>query len=99
MVHHGGAGTTGTSLRAGVPTLVLPLAVDQFFWGQRVAALGAGPQPLPQRALTADALARALHAVTHDAALRTRAQVLSRLLQAEDGVQRAVISIHAQMSK
>lgn len=59
-VHHGGAGTTGTALAAGRPSLVVPFAVDQPFWGARVAALGAGPAPIPRQQLTAAALAAAL---------------------------------------
>ena len=35
VVHHGGAGTTGASLKAGVPSIVVPFFVDQSFWGQR----------------------------------------------------------------
>ncbi|GMF89622.1 unnamed protein product [Aspergillus oryzae] len=40
--HHGGAGTTGASLRAGVPTIVKPFFGDQFFFGTRVEDLGVG---------------------------------------------------------
>ncbi|KAJ0959662.1 hypothetical protein J5N97_000680 [Dioscorea zingiberensis] len=35
VVHHGGAGTTATGLRAGCPTTVVPFFGDQFFWGDR----------------------------------------------------------------
>jgi sterol 3beta-glucosyltransferase len=31
-MHHGGAGTVGASLRAGLPTLIKPWFGDQFFW-------------------------------------------------------------------
>lgn len=34
VVHHGGAGTTAASLRAGVPTLVLSTDLDQTLWGR-----------------------------------------------------------------
>jgi len=90
VVHHGGAGTTAASLRAGVPTLITPWGVDQFFWGRRVEALGAGPRPIPQRALDVERLAQALWQATHDETMHARAQALSRAIQAEDGVQRAV---------
>jgi hypothetical protein len=30
IVHHGGAGTTAAGLRAGVPSIVIPHASDQF---------------------------------------------------------------------
>jgi sterol 3beta-glucosyltransferase len=95
VVHHGGAGTTAASLRAGVPTLVTPLAVDQFFWGQRVEALGVGPRPIPQRSLSAARLAQALGQATQDEAMQARAQALGQAIQAEDGVQRAVETIRS----
>ena len=52
VVHHGGAGTTGAGLQAGKPTVICPFVADQPFWGRRVAVLGAGPPPIPQRKLT-----------------------------------------------
>lgn len=42
VVHHGGAGTTAASLRAGVPTLVLSTDLDQTLWGARVKRLKVG---------------------------------------------------------
>ncbi|SHW61381.1 glycosyltransferase B [Mycobacteroides abscessus subsp. abscessus] len=41
-MHHGGAGTTAASLRAGVPTLVLSTDLDQTLWGARVKRLKVG---------------------------------------------------------
>ncbi|MGK7950109.1 MAG: glycosyltransferase [Xenococcaceae cyanobacterium] len=40
IVHHGGAGTTAASLKAGVPSIIVPFFSDQPFWGHRVADLG-----------------------------------------------------------
>ncbi|WP_319448820.1 MULTISPECIES: glycosyltransferase [unclassified Mycobacterium] len=42
VVHHGGAGTTAASLRAGVPTLILSTDLDQTLWGSRVKRLKVG---------------------------------------------------------
>lgn len=42
VVHHGGSGTTGASLRAGVPTIIHPFFGDQFFYASRVEDLGVG---------------------------------------------------------
>jgi vancomycin aglycone glucosyltransferase len=41
-VHHGGAGTTATAARAGVPQVVAPMFSDQFYWASRVRAVGIG---------------------------------------------------------
>lgn len=42
VVHHGGAGTTAASLRAGVPTLVLSMLGDQPIWGAQIKRLKVG---------------------------------------------------------
>ena len=42
VVHHGGAGTTAASLRAGVPTLILSTTPDQPIWGARIKRMKAG---------------------------------------------------------
>lgn len=85
VVHHGGSGTTATGLRAGVPGLLVPFAFDQFFWGDRVHALGVGPRPIPFARLTAQRLAAALTETLNDTALRSRARALGQALSAEDG--------------
>ncbi|MEU7875674.1 glycosyltransferase [Dactylosporangium sp. NPDC049140] len=41
-IHHGGAGTTTTATRAGVPQIVVPQWADQPYFAGRVAALGIG---------------------------------------------------------
>jgi sterol 3beta-glucosyltransferase len=93
-VHHGGAGATAASLRAGIPTVTMPVGIDQPFWGRRVAALGAGPPPLPRRRATPDLLAATIVAATDDA-IQVRAAALGRLIHAEQGVTRAVETISA----
>ncbi len=90
VVHHGGAGTTAAGLRAGVPSIVIPFFGDQPFWGERVAALGVGPSPIPRQQLTAERLAEAIHRVMTDQPMRQRAADLGAKIQAEDGIANAV---------
>ena len=93
VVHHGGAGTTGAGLHAGKPTVICPFVGDQSFWGWRVAALGIGPQPIPQKRLTPDRLADAIRIAVSDEGMRQRAADLGKTIRAEDGVGRAVARI------
>jgi UDP:flavonoid glycosyltransferase YjiC (YdhE family) len=95
IVHHGGAGTTGASLRAGVPVTVVPFTMDQPFWGARVAELGVGPEPIPRRRLTRARLADALRVSVADRGMRERAAALGKRLREEDGVGEAVLRIGA----
>ena len=93
VVHHGGAGTTAAGLRAGKPTIICPFMADQPFWGSRVAALGVGSEPIPQKKLTAAKLSAAIEQVLGDAALQQHATALGQKISAEDGVGRAVAFI------
>lgn len=85
VVHHCGAGTTAAGLRAGVPTVAVPRYTDQPFWARRVKALGAGPDPVPHRRLTASTLATAIRAAVTDPRFRRNARAVGDRLAAEDG--------------
>ncbi|MFD3514733.1 glycosyltransferase [Streptomyces sp. NPDC058657] len=86
VVHHAGAGTTGSALRAGVPCVPVPVQFDAFFWASRLVALGTAPATVPLRRLTAATLGAALHRATTDPAYRTRARHIADQLAHEDGV-------------
>jgi sterol 3beta-glucosyltransferase len=90
VVHHGGFGTTSAGLRAGVPALIVPHLVDQFYWGQRVYELGAGPPPIRRTKLDSRGLAAALGELVHNANLRRAASILGEQIRAENGIQNAV---------
>ncbi|PWN53812.1 UDP-Glycosyltransferase/glycogen phosphorylase [Violaceomyces palustris] len=89
--HHGGAGTLGASLRAGIPTIVRPFFGDQFFWGQQVESLGVGSCV---RKLTAASLADALRKATTDPKQIERAKALGVQIRSEDGVANAIKAIY-----
>ena len=89
-VHHGGAGTTAEALRAGTPSVVVPVVPDQAFWGWRVHTLGAGPTPIPHKKLTAKNLSNAILQAADDPEIRLRCEILGSKIAAEDGVARAV---------
>ena len=85
VVHHGGAGTTAAGLRAGKPSVICPFITDQFFGG-RVHDLGAGPQPVPQRRLSAERLAAAIDLAVNDEAVAEASRALGERIAREDGV-------------
>ncbi len=83
VVHHGGAGTTTTAARAGVPQLVIPHLLDQYYWGRRVMLLGLGPPPLRRTHLRADRLAAILESVLDNDVVRERARELGERCRRE----------------
>lgn len=97
-VHHGGAGVTGAALRAGLPSVVVPVFADQPFWGSRVFQLGAGPRPIPAKSLTEDNLTEALKA-TATGQMRGRAAALGERIRKEDGVGSAVAIIYKHLGR
>lgn len=91
VVHHGGFGTTASVLRSGVPGIVVPHVIDQFYWGQRVYELGAGPKFITRGSLTAAGLSQAISQAVNQPRIRDRAAELGRNICAEeDGVIAAV---------
>ena len=89
IVHHGGAGTTAATLRAGVPSAVIPHTADQFTWGRRVYELGVGAKPLPRKRLSAEKLAQAIDVALSEE-IKRNARDMGVKIQSEDGVWEAV---------
>ncbi|HVE81850.1 MAG TPA: glycosyltransferase [Myxococcales bacterium] len=89
VVHHGGAGTTHAAARAGVPQVLMPHLMDQFYWRRRVALAGIGPPSVPRFGASPEPLARAVRACLEDEGLRERARALSARM-VRDGAARAV---------
>jgi UDP:flavonoid glycosyltransferase YjiC (YdhE family) len=77
------------AIRAGIPSVVIPFALDQPFWGWRVRELSIG-ETIPPKHLTTEKLATAINKVIHNKAVRHRAAALGTKIRAEDGVGKAV---------
>lgn len=97
VIHHGGAGTTGSAVRAGVPSVVVPHFADQFYWGHRLHALGVAPRPLPRPLATTGALARAIGGALRPSRAE-RAASLADAVRGEDGAGQAVAHVERWMA-
>ncbi|WP_328940219.1 glycosyltransferase [Streptomyces tauricus] len=93
VVHHAGAGTTGATLRAGVPTVPVPIQFDEAFWAARLVSLGVAPAAVPLRGLTADALGAAVARAVTQPAYAERAKELAARLGGEDGVRPVLATV------
>ncbi|KAJ5888470.1 hypothetical protein N7495_008511 [Penicillium taxi] len=92
--HHGGAGTTGASLRAGVPTIVKPFFGDQFFFGGRVEDLGVG---ICMKKLNVSIFSRSLWEATHSERMILKARNLGKQIRSEDGVATAIQALYRDL--
>ncbi|XP_020426338.1 sterol 3-beta-glucosyltransferase UGT80B1 isoform X1 [Prunus persica] len=95
-VHHGGAGTTATGLRAGCPTTIVPFFGDQFFWGERIHEKGLGPAPIPISQLSVESLSNAIRFML-EPEVKSRVLEIAKLIENEDGVAAAVDAFHRQL--
>ncbi|KAI9465440.1 glycosyltransferase family 1 protein [Lactarius psammicola] len=95
-LHHGGAGTTGASLRAGIPTLIRPWFGDQFFWASRVQKLGAG---IRLNSLHSKEVSQALKKATSDRVMKEKAASVGERIRQEDGVRTAISTIYTYLPR
>jgi sterol 3beta-glucosyltransferase len=96
-VHHGGAGTAGAVITAGVPSVVVPAFDMQAAWGGMVAERGIGTM-LERTELTAEGLASALRTVEQPV-VQKRARALGKKTQSDGGVQQAADDIERQLKQ
>ncbi|XP_020551612.1 sterol 3-beta-glucosyltransferase UGT80B1 isoform X2 [Sesamum indicum] len=53
-IHHGGSGSTAAALHAGIPQVICPFILDQFYWAERMFWLGVASEPLKSSSLLPD---------------------------------------------
>jgi UDP:flavonoid glycosyltransferase YjiC (YdhE family) len=95
VVHHGGAGTTHSAARAGVPQIVVPHLLDQFYFARRVHELGVATPALARRKLTASRLAERVRALQGNELVAERAAELGRRLAVLEPVETHLESLLA----
>lgn len=93
-VHHGGSGTTGASLRAGLPTVIKPFFADQYFYAGRVEDIGVG---IYMKKLTEGQFSRAMWEATHNERIIARAASVGKAIRTEHGVETAIRFIHREI--
>jgi UDP:flavonoid glycosyltransferase YjiC (YdhE family) len=94
IVHHAGIGTLAAVLRAGKPSLVLPLANDQFDNGVRLKGRGVA-SILDVRKATPAAIGRALRKLIEDRSAARETSRLGARVRAENGARLAAETIVA----
>jgi UDP:flavonoid glycosyltransferase YjiC (YdhE family) len=97
VVHHAGAGTTHTTLGAGVPSVAVPHVSDQFAWADELQRLGAAPAALKRTKLTADALADRIRETVGNHRMKAAAESVQRRMAADDGPRTAAEMIEKAM--
>lgn len=87
IIHQGGVGTTGETLRAGVPSLLVPFGADQYDNGHHVIRMGCG-KSVPMKHFNLENLKSALSNILTENVI-ARAKEVSKILLKENGIKTA----------
>ncbi len=74
VIHHGGAGTTATATVSGVPQVIIPHILDQYFHGHQIYLSSLGSKPVWRTRLTAEKLTSALKTALFSKAVKQNAK-------------------------
>lgn len=93
VIHHGGAGTTATTAISGVPQIIVPHALDQYYWGHKVFRSQLGTRPVWRSRLTARKIASAIEECVWNDRIIGNAKKASEVIREEDGLKMTVREI------
>ena len=86
VIHHGGAGTTATTAVSGVPQIIVPHLLDQYYWGNRIYQSKLGPRPIRRSKLTSQKLAAAIRECLTNERIKQNAKEASDMIKKRDGL-------------
>jgi sterol 3beta-glucosyltransferase/vancomycin aglycone glucosyltransferase len=98
VVHHAGAGTTHTTLRAAAPSVTVPHVSDQFAWSDELHRLGVAPKPLRRTKLTAKALASRIREAAGNVRMKAAAASIQQRMANDDGPTTAALMIESVLA-
>ncbi len=85
VVHHAGAGTTHTTLRAGVPSIPVPHVSDQFAWSEELERLGVATRAVRRSRWNAEALADRIRQTAGNPRMKAAALDIQQRMANDDG--------------
>ncbi len=88
VIHHGGAGTTGSVLSAGKPHIIIPHIADQHFWAAEMNRLGVGI--ILKKKQWPETLSSKVYYMEQQTHYLARAMEVQQTLSEEDGPANAV---------
>jgi UDP:flavonoid glycosyltransferase YjiC (YdhE family) len=87
IIHHGGAGTTHSAARSGRPQMIVPLLLDQPYWGKRVKEMGLGPGSVNIKKISRKELEQKIIDLVNNPAYKVNAKRMGECVQSENGLE------------
>ncbi|OLP95283.1 Sterol 3-beta-glucosyltransferase [Symbiodinium microadriaticum] len=92
LLHHAGAGTCAAALRAGVPSVCLPVMLDQPNNAKNLTRLGVATPPILFQDVAAgvDRVVESVKTALESSEMRAKAEAIAGRIRESDGVSRAI---------
>ena len=99
VIHHGGAGTTAAGAISGVPQIIVPHILDQYYWGHQVYKSHLGPKPVWRRKLSSKKLAAAIKECMSNNLMQQRAKAVSEMIKKQNSLQMTVRLLESSVNQ
>lgn len=86
IIHHGGAGTTSSASRAGIPQITIPHVLDQYYWTSRITSLGISPGGIKKRHFNVNTLTSKIKEAIECPKINSNAKELGEKLKDRNGI-------------
>lgn len=84
VIHHGGSGTTHTTLKYGCAAMIIPHIIDQFLWNVLMKDLAVGPKGQAVSKLSFRKMEENLLDLWENPKYKSKAETISKAMLAED---------------
>lgn len=84
VIHHGGAGTTHSALKAGCATMAIPHTMDQPMWNDFIHTLGSGPKGISVDKLRKENLKKKILDLYNNPSYKACAERIAQQMRSED---------------
>lgn len=85
-IHHGGPGTVSTAAKAGIPQIIVPHILDQFYWAEKLEQLEVAPPVLNRSNFSPEKLQGTISELLRNSKYFEKAKELKQKLKNSDGM-------------
>ena len=86
VIHHGGSGTTHNVARFGKPQMIVPVFLDQHYWGNRIHKLGIGPKMINSGKISKAALENEVRELLSNVSYKVNALKIAKGMAEENAI-------------
>ena len=90
VIHHGGSGTTHSTLKYGCASLIIPHFIDHFFWNETIHKLKVGPKGISIKKLNKDNFELLILDLLENDTYRKNAELIADQMKKENDTEKLI---------